>query len=451
MKLLSPIDVLFLTAESHEHPLHVGGLQLFKPPTDAGPEFAGDTYESLIACQDVASIFRKHPGTFAGFNNAGWVDEAGIDLEYHVRRSALPTPGRVRELLELTSRLHATALDRHRPLWETHLIEGLADGRFAVYFKIHHSLVDGVSALKLLQRSLNADPDDGDFRAPWSPSGHAAAAKPPSGSPLHRLTTTVGSLASVGPSALKLARAALVEQQLTLPGAAPRTMFNVPVGAARRTAAQSWPLERVKAVKDAAAVSVNDVVLAMSAGALRSYLIEHNALPDAPLTAMVPINLRNENDALEGNVVTAVLADLATHMDDPARRLEKINTSMRANKAVVSQLPRAHAIAMGMGLLAPAALNVLPGVTGATPPPFNICISNVPAARKPLYLNGAQLDGTYPLSIVLNGQALNITLTNSADSLDFGLVGCRRSVPHLQRLLGHLETALKELEKAVGV
>jgi diacylglycerol O-acyltransferase / wax synthase len=449
---MSPLASLFLSAESREHPLHVGALQLFSPPADAGPNFVRDTHRALLQCGEVDSIFRKRPSGFHGaFANLAWSSDDDIDLAYHVRRSALPAPGRVRELLELTSRLHANLLDRHRPLWETHLIEGLRDGRFAIYTKIHHALVDGVSGLALMQRSMNTDPSDGDFRAPWSPAREREARHVTRRRRLQGVGSMLGSVAGLGPSTLRLARAALLEQQLALPFGAPRTMLNAPVGGARRCAAQSWPLDRIKAVKAVAGVSLNDVVLAMCAGALRAYLDDYDALPDTPLVAMVPVSLRNDGDAMGGNMVGAVLCNLATHLDDPAQRLDAIGVSMRANKNVLSQLSRAQVMALSMTLLSPAVLNSLPGLAKATPPPFNVCISNVPGAREPLYLNGARLDGNYPMSIALNGQALNITLTSSADSLDFGLVGCRRSVPHLQRLLSHLETSLKDLERAVGL
>ncbi len=229
-------------------------------------------------------------------------------------------------------------------------------------------------------------------------------------------------------------------------------MFNVPIGGARRVAAQSWPLERIRNVKQAAGTTVNDVVLAMCAGALRQYLLEQKALPDTPLIAMVPVSLRTEADADSGgNMTGVVLCNLATDADDPAKRLEAISISMHNNKKVFSQLPRVQALALSAMMIAPLGLAALPGFVSSAPPPFNIVISNVPGAREPLYWNGARLDGNYPLSIALDGQAVNITLANNADNLDFGLVGCRRSVPHLQRLLGHLEDSLKELERAIGV
>ncbi|MCW2514546.1 MAG: Diacylglycerol O-acyltransferase [Mycobacterium sp.] len=458
MNLISPTDSMFLIGESREHPMHVAGLQLFEPPEGAGPEFIRDMFETISKNDDFQPTFRKHPGRMlGGIYNVAWAFDNDIDIDYHLRRSALPRPGRVRDLLELVSRLHGTLLDRHRPLWEASLVEGLGDGRFAVYTKIHHSLLDGVSAQRLTVRSMTPDPDDRELRVPWtlgprqrsrSQGDSRSALQSITGS----ITGTVGSLASLAPSTLSVARAALVEQQLTLPFRAPKTMFNVPIGGARRVAAQSWPLERIRAIKSAAGVTVNDVVLAMCSGALRAYLIEQDALPDTPLVAMVPVSLRGEGEQdAGGNMVGTILCNLATDIEDPAKRLDAINTSMRDNKNVFADLPRTQALALSAFLVSGIALGLVPGFVSTAPPPFNIVISNVPGAREPMYWNGARLDGNYPLSIALDGQALNITMTNTADNLDFGLVGCRRSVPHLQRLLMHLEDSLAELEKAVGV
>jgi diacylglycerol O-acyltransferase len=258
------------------------------------------------------------------------------------------------------------------------------------------------------------------------------------------------SVLGIAPSALYLARKGLFEQQLTLPVGAPRTIFNVPIGGARRCAAQSWPIERFMAVKRAAGVTLNDVVLAMCGGALRAYLLEQNALPDRPLIAMVPVSLRDANSPGGGNQVGALLANLATDLDDPAKRLEAVSASMRNNKEVFKELPKMQKMALSAFNVSPLLLSMVSPALGSAAPPFNLVISNVPGSREPLYWNGARLDGNYPLSIALDGQAMNITLSNNADNLDFGLVGCRRSVPRLQRMLGHLEDSLAGLEQAVG-
>jgi WS/DGAT/MGAT family acyltransferase len=451
MELMSPTDAIFLLGESREHPMHVGGLQLYEPPEGAGREFVREFYDGMVVHQDFQPTFLKRPATFfGGFANLGWSYDKHLDIDYHVRRSALPSPGRVRDLLELTSLLHSSLLDRHRPLWEAYVIEGLKDGRFAVYTKMHHSLIDGVSALKLMHRALSNDPDDAEIRAPWSLPKRKRKSHP--SSPLSSLMRTAGSIAALGPSTVSLARAVLFDQQLTMPFGAPRTMLNVNIGGARRCAAQSWSVDRIKNVKNAAGVTLNDVVLAMCSGALRYYLSEQNALPDAPLVAMVPVSLRREDEADSGgNLVGAILCNLATDVDDAASRLQAISDSMQSNKKVFSQLRRSQALALSALNMGSLALAALPGWVTSTPPPFNLVISNVPGPHEQMYSGGARLDGNYPLSSVLDGQALNITLVSNADNLDFGLVGCRRSVPHLQRLLAHLESSLKDLERAVGV
>jgi WS/DGAT/MGAT family acyltransferase len=406
----------------------------------------------MLEHTEIQPTFSKHPAFFGGLTNLAWSFDKDVELDYHVRRSALPEPGRVRDLLELASRLHGGLLDRHRPLWETHLVEGLQDGRYALYTKFHHSLMDGMSAMRLLHRAFTSDPADDEVRVPWSLGPRKRKQRHPQPSLLQQAGRTAGSTLALAPSTLKLARAALLEQQLTLPFRAPRSMFNVRIGGARRVAAQSWSLDRIKAIKEAAGVTVNDVVLAMSSGALRAYLLEQNALPDAPLTAMVPVNLRKEGDDRSGNNVGTFLCNLATDLDDPARRLEIISSSIRDTKEVFWQLPPAQQLALSALNIGGLVFGLLPGYLSYAAPPFNIVISNVSAGdTDPLYWRGARLDGNYPLSIPLDGQAVNITLTNNADNLDFGLVGCRRSVPHLQRLLGHLETSLKDLERACEV
>ena len=450
---MSPTDSVFLLTESREHPMHVGGLQLFEPPEGAGPEFVREAAAALAANREFQPTFRKRPAwVVGGLANVAWAydDADDVDIDYHLRRSALASPGRVRELLELTSRLHSSLLDRHRPLWEAYFVEGLNDGRFALYSKFHHSLIDGVSVLKLMQRTLSTDADDSELRAIWSlPRRHRISADRSRWQTLRQLA---GSVAAFVPSTWSLARAALVEQQLTLPFAAPRTMLNVPIGGARRVAAQSWSLDRIKSIKQAAGVTVNDVVLAMCSGALRYYLFEQHALPDTPLVAMAPVSLRTKEEADSGgNMVGIILGNRATDVDDPVTRLETISESMRGNKKVFSELPRLQAFALSVFLIAPLGLSALPGFVSSAPPPFNIVISNVPGPTEPMYWGGARLDGNYPLSIALDGQALNITMTNNAGNIDFGLVGCRRSVPHLQRLLGHMESSLKDLERATGV
>lgn len=455
MALMPVTDSMFLLGESREHPLHVGGLQLFSLPDGAGPGYVSELHRKLLSEVDIRPLFRRRPkGPVNSVGQWVWTDDDLLDLEYHVRLSALPTPGRVRELLELISRLHGSLLDRHRPLWEFHLIEGLQDNRFAVYTKAHHALLDGVSALRLLERWLSPDPGKTDTRPVWSPRMRAAAtARPasPDPDPLQVLRAAAGTIRDViglGPAAVRYVRQAFEEQSATLPFEAPRSMFNVPITGARRFAAQSWSLDRIKQVGALMGATVNDVMLAMCAGALRAYMIELDALPDRPLVAGVPVSLRADGDGGGGNAVGIILCSLATDVEDAGDRLAAIAESMRRGKAFYQGMSPLQITALSAIPFAPLAVALLPGAQRFAPPAFNLLISNVPGPREPLYWNGARMLGVYPVSIPYEGQALNITVTSYAGSLEIGLTGCRRSVPHLQRLLTHLETSLADLEKA---
>ncbi|MGH3716805.1 MAG: WS/DGAT/MGAT family O-acyltransferase [Micromonosporaceae bacterium] len=460
-------DSMFLLGESREHPLHVGGLQLYKPPEGAGPDFTRELYRSMIEQAEVAPLFRRRPRDPVGsLGQLIWKDDDDLDLEYHVRFSALPSPGRVRELLELTSRLHGSLLDRHRPLWEFHVVEGLEDGRFATYVKVHHALLDGVSALRLLQRSQSEDPDERDMPPPWAPSrrppppaadrpaepGGLAGALAGSLKGMVGAARAVGDLAGLAPALVRVANEVMQEQAGQLPFQAPRSMLNVPITGARRFAAQGWSIERIKAVGRAAGATLNDVMLAMCAGALRRYMLELDALPDKPLVAAVPVSLRGKAGVAsgQGNAVGLTLCTLATHLDDPAERLAEIIAGMRRGKRMYAGLSALQITALSAIPMASLLVPPIPGMQRLSPPPFNVLISNVPGPRRPLYFNGARLEGVYPVSVPFEFQALNITVTSYVDSLEFGLTGCRRTVPHLQRLLTHLETALADLEKATA-
>jgi WS/DGAT/MGAT family acyltransferase len=256
------------------------------------------------------------------------------------------------------------------------------------------------------------------------------------------------------PTVLRLAEKSIREQATMLPLQAPRSMLNVPITGARRFAAQSWPIDTIRAVGRAAGASVNDVVLAMCSSALRAYMIELGALPDDPLVAMTPVSLRRDDDdssESSGNAVGTILCNLATDRDDPEERLAVIHASMQQGKDLFSGLNQVQATAVSAAMMLPLLLSMAPGgVSRLAPPPFNLVISNVPGPKRPLYFNGARLQGIYPLSIPTIGQALNITVTSYAGNMEFGLIGCRRSVPHLQRLLTHLDDALEELVKVTG-
>ena len=455
MALMSLQDAAFLLPETREQPMHVGGLQLFTTPEGADRDYLKDVYAELLAVTEVAPLFRRRAHrSLSTLGQWAWEEDKELDLEHHVRHSALPRPGRIRELLALVSRLHSSLLDRQRPLWELHLIEGLDDGRFAVYSKLHHAVMDGVSGLRLMQSSLTTDPDDRTLRAPYLPReehrDHASGGFSP-GALAGMARGALDEAVALGPLVFRVADRLIREQAAALPNAAPRTILNGQITGSRRFAAQSWPLERLHAVRKAAGVTLNDVVLAVCSGALRTYLHEQNELPDASLVAMVPVHLSSIGKGTSaGNNVGAILASLGTDHSDPARRLETIVASMQQGKDLLGSLSRMQAIAMSAVSMAPLAMSSFFGINRLLPPPFNLVISNVPGPKVPLWMQGARLDAFYPLSIPTVGQALNITVTSYVDNMEFGLTGCRRHVPHLQRLLAHIDTAFDDLERAVA-
>lgn len=460
MAMMSPLDAMFLLMEAREKPAHVGGMQLFEPPEGADPDFLNQLYQgAMTSTGEVRSLFRKRPHRPGGIGPWTWQEDEKFDLEYHVRHSALPLPGRIRELLALVSRLHGSLLDRHRPLWESHLIEGVADGRFALYTKVHHALVDGVSAMRLMVEAMSTDPDEVDMPYPWErrPGASRRRVEPVGvGERVESVVRSVGEVpglvAGAGMAAVRSLVSNLNEQTAAMPYQAPRTMLNVPVTGARRFAAQSWSMDRVRTAGKRYGATVNDMVLAMSAGALRQYLVEQDALPDQPLIAMVPVSLkaRMDADAEGGNAVGALLCNLGTHLPNPVDRLECIQQSMARGKAQYEGLTPTQILALSALSLTPGAVSIglgrMGGLASMVRPGFNIVISNVPGSSKPLYWNGARMVGSYPVSVLVDGQAMNITVTSYDDSLDFGIIGCRRNIPHLQRMLGHLEDELVQLE-----
>ncbi len=454
MKRLNTVDASFLLAEHRKMPMHTGGLLLFTYPEGANEDWLHKAISESACSEAVQAPFNQklvRPATRFGYPH--WVVDGELDIDYHVRQSALPKPGRYREMFALVSRLHSTRLHRDRPLWEVHIIEGVERNRFAMYFKAHHSLVDGVGAMRLLCGALSPDPGERSMPMIWEKPARVSMHPPPR----HAATQVLGEAIGTVTGALRgVARYAMGAVQgephgLVGPFQSPETMLNGRVTGSRRFVAQSYALPRIRAVASALGATVNDIVLAMSAGALRRYLIDHGALPERPLTAMAPVSVRPADAEDAGNAFSMILTTLATEVSDPVQRLRAIQRSVGEGKELLRSL-KAPEIAIytsvvSLPILLPLALNV----AGRTRPAFNVTVSNVPGPKERLYWNGARLEGMYPLSIVSDGQALNITVTSCVDSLDFGIIACRRSVPGAQRLIDHLEAALAELEKASTV
>jgi WS/DGAT/MGAT family acyltransferase len=457
MPRLTPNDAMFLYGETRETMMHVGSLLRFAPPPDASPDFLRELLEEVratVRLEPPWNLKLKHPG-WLRHPFPEWVEDPAPDIGYHARRSALPSPGDERELGVLVSRLHATPIDFTRPPWETHLIEGLEGGRFALYTKMHHSLIDGFTGNKILARSFSTDPDE---RTPLFFSA-GAPKRDREGSGRSPFRTAL----EIGREQLGAAREVAATLRGLLPGfrgrdpqlagrlRAPNSVLNGRIGRNRRFATQQYDLAHVKSLAKAAGGTLNDVVLALCAAALRRYLLERDALPSDPLVAMLPVAVRTADDQGGGNAVGAILASLATHVADPRQRLDAIVASTSRGKQRLKGLSKQAVIQLSALTMSPTGLQSITGTLGRVRPHFNVVISNVPGPQHPLYFRGALLEAVYPLSIPIHGQALNITCQSYNGKLNFGFTGCRDRLPSMQNLAVYTGEALAELSEALGV
>jgi diacylglycerol O-acyltransferase len=474
MQQLTGLDASFLALETANTTGHVGGVCVLDPREAPRPLTLARLTEVLGERLPLVPVLRrKLLNVPLGLDQPYWVDDGDFDIEYHIREIALPRPGSDAQLTEQVARLHARPLDRSRPLWEIYLITGLAKRRVAVYTKIHHSAIDGASGAELLTVLLDLTPDGREVPAskpfrPARPSGPAMLAALAAARLAWRPVQTVritNELVRVLPT-LAPAFSMLVGGMLglnrgdggvirTAPGRAPATPFNKAITPHRRLAFRSVDLDSVKTVKNAFGVSVNDVVMAMCAGALRRWLAEHDALPAPPLIAMIPVSVRDPaSEGALGNKVSAMLVTLPTHVTDPDQRLEIVHAATKIAKSQHAAIPQG--LVDQISDFAPPALTARAArVVFATGllhrlPPFNICISNVPGPNVPVYLAGAKLLAHYPVSVLTDGQGLNITLVGYLGQLHFGLVSCRELVPDVDALAGYLVDELELLLKAAG-
>jgi len=462
-KRLGPQDMLFLYGETPSSMMHVAALMPFTPPADAPANYLRQMFEETRGLEVVApwNLKLSHPRMLRRPDQS-WVVDDKFDIDYHVRRSALASPGDERELGILVSRLHSQNIDFTRPPWELHFIEGLEDGRFAIYMKIHHSLVDGYTGNKILERSMSTDPSLRDqplFFNVGPPKRTRPATQQPSRNPIMSLLGgVVGGALGGAQSAVNVGKALYNTQirsddeygDIANSFQAPHTIFNKHISRNRRFATQVYPFERLKNIGSKHGATVNDVALAIIGGGLRAFLDQLGELPDKPLIAFLPVNIRPKGDVGGGNSVGTILATMGTDIEDPVERLKAITASTKAAKRQLQNMSQTEVLAYTAGLMAPTALQLasaMTGVRGPLPFTFNLCVSNVPGPRKTLYLNGSRLEATYPVSIPMHGMALNITLESYADTMNFGFIGCRDAIPHLQRLAVYTGDALDELEK----
>jgi diacylglycerol O-acyltransferase / wax synthase len=458
MRQVGPTDAAWLALESRDTPMHVGGLFEFTLPPDAPAHYLEQQVALMRHAHRIPppwNLKLVDPPVLGG--RLPLMREIhDVDLDYHVRHSALPHPGGQRELGVLVSRLHSNELDLHRPLWEVHVIEGLEGNRFALYSKTHHALIDGVSGMRLIMRAMSTDPGQRDTR-PFFTFGEGERPQRPAehdgngvlAMPLELLRGGVSTLTGISRAALDLGLAAVDDRPLQAPYRAPDSLLGGHIGGQRRFATQQYELKRLRRLAKTAECTLNDIVLYLSGSALRRYLAEHGRVPDRPLTAGIPVNLREAGDESMGTNVGMIVAELGTHIANPRARLDAIKRSSGEAKRHLADLPPAARTSYALLINGPYIIGLLAGLGSHAPIPFNLGISNVPGPPEPLYFNGSRMDSLFPLSLLLQGNALNITCISYAGTLNFGFTGARDTLPHLQSLAVFMGESLDELEEVL--
>ena len=482
MRQLSSLDAQFLAMETPRQTGHVAGLGIYDTST---------TPNGQLTCADLKQLLADRLHLLPPLRwrlvevpfNADypyWVDDPDFDLDFHVRELALPAPGDESQLAEQIARLHSRPLDRARPLWEIYVISGLRDGHTAVYTKIHHAVIDGVSGAEITGMLLDLTPEiqqtspEQPLKAGRRPSQTEMLARAVIGLPRYpwRLARSIPSaipnledtqLAAIPGAAtlgrfvsLLQSRFAGTERVERTDLKTPKTSFNTRISPHRRFAFGQLDLDRVKAVKSAYGVTVNDVIVTICAGAVRRWLKEHHELPQAPLVAQIPVSVRTTEQAgTYGNRILMLGAPLFTDIKDPIERLRRTSEELQVMKdrhrALPAQLLQDVNHFIPPALFSRAARATFRLATSVGRPQWNLVISNVPGPQFPLYCAGARLVAHYPVSVITDGIGLNITAMSYDGHVDVGIIADRDQMPDVWQLIGWLDDSLAELEKAIDL
>ncbi len=460
MKHLSGLDATFLHLETPEMPMHVGGLNLFDLPKNFDGDFYEDVKQHVKKRMHLASVFTKKLALMPlEVANPVWVDDDDVDLDYHVRKIQLPKPGTMAQLEAYVGRLHSSLLDRSRPLWEFYVFEGLETGQAAFYSKIHHAALDGQGAAVMAQALLDMTPVPREVepaklrrRSPYQPKVRELfnAAMRDTASQSWRMVKGIPTGVKAVGGLIKNLFDGGSKDAASAWGLAPKSPFNVSITNQRSFSSCKLKLDEVKLIGKVFDASLNDVVLATCSGALRQWLASQGALPSKSLMAAMPVSLREAGNTELNNQVSMMRIQLASNIADPLRRLNVIKKNSadlkRTLKSVKSILPTDFP---SLGL--PWIMSVLVALYGRTRiadnvlPLANVCISNVPGPQVPLYLAGAKMVTNFPVSIVVHGMALNITVQSYAGALDFGIIACRQVMPEVGDFARMMEAAHQQL------
>jgi len=465
MKPVKAIDAAFLQLETGTTPMHVGALFVLDPGSPQASRTFFRRFKAEVGkCLGLSEVFTRRIVTLPlDVANPMWITGTP-DLDYHVRRTVLPEPGSQHQLEECVADLHAPLMDRDRPLWELHVIEGLTGGRVALYIKTHHAGLDGASAQVFLRSFVDAEPRPRRRRAaPVPEPEHVTARDLLLAGVLHQLAevrklpgaavelarSLPGGLGATARSAGEM----LAEISRSGLPSAPRTPLNVAIGGERSFASVELSLERVKAVARAHDATINDVILAACAGALRRWLVLHDALPAEPLKTAVPFSTRESGNTDHSIQVSFMSIDLHTDVADAHERLRAIHASSMDAKAAAQKIKAMmpeDLPSVGLPWLLGTLARVIgrPEVVGRLPLPTNVIISNVAGPPMPLYVAGARALTYSPVSIPYHGCALNVTVYSYDGKLFFGLTGARSALPDLRDLAEGLKVEFDLLAPA---
>jgi WS/DGAT/MGAT family acyltransferase len=460
MTPLSGVDAAFLHLETPATPMHVASVSLFDLPPRGRRDFHATLKRQLAQRLHLAPVLhRKLAPMPLQFANPVWIEDDAVDLDHHVQRVTLPPPGSMTQFDDCVGRLHGERLDRSRPLWQLHVIDGLASGQVGYYFKAHHAALDGQAGIALARTLFDPSPRPPALprRTPALPAEHpglfdlaAAALRHDAGQVvelLRHLPAAARTLAGmVGPAPADAAPGRL-RQNFAF---GPPTPLNVPITAERGFAGLSLPLDALKALAAVHGAKLNDIVLALCSGALRRYLAHHGGIPKKPLTAAMPISLRDAGNTAYTTQAALPLVSLQTHIADPLRRLAAIRDAAGAVKAMVRQARGVVPMdfpSIGMPWLLRGLAEAYGRSTaaGVLPVLANVVISNIPGPPLPLYAAGARMSAYWPVSIVEHGLGLNITVISYAGAMGFGFATARAAVPDAHRLTHALAEAFDEL------
>ena len=466
MSPLDPLDAAMLTAELVSNPMHVGAVLILSPPDDAGPDYVDELYREALAGNDpVDPRLRRHP--HRGVDTGGmwvWRDVGTVDMSQHCQRRT--ASGSRDEFWRLIGELDAQRLDWSRPMWTSYLIDGLDNGRFAFYIKVHHTVIDGVAGFQMIADALSTDPKRRSMPPFYADRRHEPGAPPTSASLVARLvaplraivgaaTSSVGLIGRMVTGEVSTLVDSLVGHTTVLPFGAPYMRFNGRLGSGRVVSAGSWPTARIRAVQAAAGVTGNEVITAVVSGVLRRWLLDRRELPKQSLVACCPITVRGrEHDTADdrhGNMFGLWLCPLGTNLADPEARLDLIHRSMSEGKQWVAKRGAAASLLTAAGSIVATAVFPLLPFTQKIRTGYNLPISHVPGPRAEMYWNGGHIEEIYPVSTVYDGQALNVTTCSYADRVGFGYVAEADAVPDIEALIPLTEQCLTELEAALGV